>query len=78
HEIDKIKLDGFEVLTVKEPNTQLAMFENVELDFVPLSTAIAPNYADRSKSYFDGAVDFGGPNLKNKYQANTDLRLALN
>ncbi|HZW97757.1 MAG TPA: peptide ABC transporter substrate-binding protein [Bacillota bacterium] len=78
HEIDKIKLDGFEVLTVKEPNTQLAMFENGELDFVTLSTDIAPNYADRSKSYFDGAVDFGGPNLNNKYLANKDLRLALN
>ena len=78
HEIEKIKLDGFEVLTVKEPNTQLAMFENGELDFVTLSTDIAPQYADRSKSYFDGANDFGGPNLNNKYLANKDFRLALN
>jgi oligopeptide transport system substrate-binding protein len=77
-EADKVKLDGVEIYTVAEANTQLSMFENGELDMVVLSTEIAPQYEGQSLSYFDGANDFGGPNLRNKYLANKDFRLALN
>lgn len=77
-EADKINLDEVEILTVAESNTQLSMFENGELDMVVLNTDMAPQYEGQSLSYFDGANDFGGPNLRNKYLANKDLRLALN
>lgn len=77
-EADKVNLDGVEIYTVAEANTQLSMFENGELDMVVLSTDMAPQYEGQSQSYFDGANDFGGPNLRNKYLANKDFRLALN
>ncbi len=78
YDADSIKLDGFEVLTVAESNTQLSMFNNGELDMVTLSTDIAPQYEGKSEQYFDGANDFAGLNHNNKYLANKDFRLALN
>lgn len=78
YDADKIKLDGFEALTVKESNTQLSMFNNGELEMVSLSTDVATEYAGESKQYYDGANDFAGLNHNNKYLANKDFRLAMN
>ena len=78
YDADKIKLDGVEVLTVAESNTQVSMFDAGELDMVSLSTDLAPQYEGKYLEYYDGGNDYAAFNHNNKYLANQNLRLAMN
>lgn len=76
---DSVKLDGAEVITVAEGNTQLAMFEAGELDYVEVPMDMVASYEDQTTPFYDGSTDYltlnqdGSSELNNK-----DLRLALN
>lgn len=76
---DAIKLDEVHILTVADPMTAVAMYEEGELDFVNVPAEVLKNYEDKVAYYNDGANDFiklnmdGTSELKNK-----NLRLALN
>lgn len=76
---DNIKLDKVEIITVADANTQVAMYEEGELDFVEVPTELSANYADKTTSYYDGANDFVKLNMDGSSAlSNKNLRLALN
>ncbi len=75
---DSIKLDGIQVLTVADQNTQLNMFNNGELDYVELSTDVAAQYEGEYEEYYNGANDYAAFNHNNEYLANKNFRLAMN
>ncbi|MDF2676018.1 MAG: hypothetical protein K0Q97_308 [Bacillota bacterium] len=76
---DAINLEEVHILTVADPMTAVAMYEEGELDFVNVPSEVLKNYEDKVIYYNDGANDFiklnldGSSELKSK-----DLRLALN
>lgn len=76
---DAINLDEVHILTVADPMTAVAMYEQGELDQVNVPAEVLENYSDKVSYYFDGANDFmklnmdGSSELKSK-----DLRLAVN
>jgi len=76
---DAINLDEVHILTVSDPMTALAMYEEDELDFVNVPAEVLKNYEDKIIYYNDGANDFmklnmdGTSELKSK-----NLRLAVN
>lgn len=76
---DSINLDEVHIIIVPDRMTQLAMFEEGELDVVEVPAEIVSQYSDRVEYFYDGANDFiklnmdGSSPLENK-----DLRLALN
>ena len=79
---DNIKLDRVELNYIEKPDTQLAMYENGELDFVRLDNAVVENYKDNDDYgvYLNGNVDYCyiNPNSDNPVWANKNFRLALN
>lgn len=76
---DSVKLDKVEIITVADVNTQVAMYEEGELDFVEVPTELSEKYADKTISFYDGANDFVKLNLDGSSDlSNKNLRLALN
>lgn len=79
---DNIKLDRVELNYIEKPDTQLAMYENGELDFIRLDNAVVENYKDNEDYgvYLNGNVDYCyiNPECDNKVFSNKNFRLALN
>ena len=76
---DAINLDEVHVLTVADPMTAVAMFEQGELDQVNVPAEILENYKDDVIYYFDGANDYIKLNMDGSNQLKSkDLRLAIN
>lgn len=76
---DEIKLDEVHILTVSDPMTALAMYEEGELDFVHVPAEVLKNYEDQIIYYNDGANDFIKLNMDGTSELeNKNLRLALN
>lgn len=76
---DEIKLDEVHILTVSDPMTALAMYEEGELDFVHVPAEVLKNYEDQIIYYNDGANDFMKLNMDGTSELeNKNLRLALN
>ncbi|MDF2948525.1 MAG: hypothetical protein K0R07_539 [Sedimentibacter sp.] len=76
---DEIKLDEVHILTVSDPMTALAMYEEGELDFVHVPAEVLKNYEDQIIYYNDGANDFIKLNMDGTSELeNRNLRLALN
>lgn len=75
---DSIKLDEVNILTVSDPMTAVAMFEQGQLDIVPVPAEVAGNY-ENVNYYFDGSNDFIKLNMDGSSELdNKDLRLAIN
>jgi oligopeptide transport system substrate-binding protein len=76
---DAIKLDEVHILTVADPMTAVAMFEQGELDQVNVPAEVLENYKDKVIYYNDGANDFMKLNMDGSSElSNKDLRLAIN
>lgn len=76
---EAIKLDEVHILTVADPMTAVAMFEQGELDQVNIPAEVLANYEDKVEYYFDGANDFIKLNMDGSSElSNKDLRLAIN
>lgn len=76
---DAIKLDEVDILTVADPMTAVAMFEQGELDQVNVPAEVLENYKDKVIYYNDGANDFMKLNMDGSSElSNKDLRLAIN
>lgn len=78
---DAIKLDTVNILQVADANTAVNMYENGELDFVNVPTALVEKYAGKDKVYMNGAIDWLRLNLNSAgkpWLANQDFRKALN
>lgn len=76
---DSINLDRVEVSVVSTTDTQLAMYEAGDLDFVQLSTTYVAEYADQvAGSYLNGSSYWFFLNPDNEILANKNFRLALN
>lgn len=76
---DSIKLDEVDILTVSDPMTAVAMFEQGELDQVNVPAEVLENYKDQVIYYNDGANDFMKLNMDGSSElSNQDLRLAIN
>jgi len=76
---DSIKLDEVDILTVSDPMTAVAMFEQGELDQVNIPAEVLENYKDQVIYYNDGANDFMKLNMDGSSElSNKDLRLAIN
>lgn len=76
---DNIKLDEVEIITVADSNTQVAMYEQGELDFVDVPTELSANYTGKTVQYYDGANDFIRLNMDGSNPlSNKNLRLAIN
>lgn len=74
-----VKLDGAEILTVQEQATAVAMFDEGELDFAEVPTALSANYEGKTISYYDGANDYLMMNQsEGSPLASKNLRLAIN
>ncbi len=75
----EIKLDEVHILTVADPMTAVAMFEQGELDQVNVPAEVLENYKDKVIYYNDGANDFMKLNMDGSCElSNKDLRLAIN
>ncbi|KAF5048240.1 MAG: peptide ABC transporter substrate-binding protein [Sedimentibacter saalensis] len=75
----EIKLDEVDILTVTDPMTAVAMFEQGELDQVNVPAEVLSNYKDKVIYYNDGANDFMKLNMDGSCElSNKDLRLAIN
>ncbi|WP_019229118.1 peptide ABC transporter substrate-binding protein [Sedimentibacter sp. B4] len=75
----EIKLDEVDILTVADPMTAVAMFEQGELDQVNVPAEVLENYKDKVIYYNDGANDFMKLNMDGSCElSNKDLRLAIN
>jgi len=76
---EAIKLDEVDILTVADPMTAVAMFEQGELDQVNVPAEVLENYKDKVIYYNDGANDFMKLNMDGSNElSNKDLRLAIN
>ncbi len=76
---DAINLDEVHILTVADPMTAVAMYEQGELDQVNIPPEILANYEDKVSYYNDGANDFMKLNMDGSCELdNKDLRLAIN
>ncbi len=76
---DAVKLDEVHILTVADPMTAVAMYEQGELDQVNVPAEILANYKDDVDYYNDGANDFMKLNMDGSCElSNKDLRLAIN
>nr|WP_312576427.1 peptide ABC transporter substrate-binding protein [Sedimentibacter sp.] len=76
---DAIKLDEVDILTVADPMTAVAMYEQGELDQVNVPAEVLSNYKDQVSYYNDGANDFIKLNMDGSCElSNKDLRLAIN
>ncbi|TWH81488.1 peptide ABC transporter substrate-binding protein [Sedimentibacter saalensis] len=75
----EIKLGEVDILTVTDPMTAVAMFEQGELDQVNVPAEVLSNYKDKVIYYNDGANDFMKLNMDGSCElSNKDLRLAIN
>ena len=63
---------------IETGDTQLAMYESGELDYVAVPTAQVPNYDDQDNEYMTGALDWVYINSQAEYVSNANFRLALN
>lgn len=79
-DIDDINLDRVELSYVEKPDTQLAMYESGDLDYVQVPSAYVPDYKDKANEFMNGNVDFYYINEKsdNPALSNKNFRLALN
>jgi oligopeptide transport system substrate-binding protein len=77
---DSINLDRVELSYVQNTDTQLAMYESGDLDFVEIPTAYVPDYDDQDESFVNGNVDYFYINEEsdNPVLSNKNFRLALN
>lgn len=76
---DAINLDEVHILTVSDPMTAVAMYEEGELDFVNVPPEVLANYKDQVIYYNDGANDFIKLNMDGSSELqNKNLRLAIN
>lgn len=77
---DNIKLDKAIMSYVEKAETQLAMYESGELDYVEIPSASVPEYEGQDNTFLNGNVDFFYINHKseNKVLGNKNFRLALN
>ena len=51
---DAINFDRVELNVIENADTQLAMYEQGDLDYVAIPTAQVPNYDDRDQEFHDG------------------------
>lgn len=77
---DAIQLDEVQIIVVPEGMTQLAMFENGEIDLVEVPSEVVSQYSDQATYFYNGANDFIKLNMDgtSKMLENKDMRLALN
>lgn len=77
---DSISLDRCELSYVENTDTQLAMYEQGELDYVQVPTAYVEQYEDEAEEFMNGNVDFCYINSEsdNPVMGNENFRLALN
>ena len=75
---DSINFDRIEMSVIETGDTQLAMYESGELDYVAVPTAQVPNYDDQDNEYMTGALDWVYINSQAEYVSNANFRLALN
>ncbi len=77
---DSISLDRCELSYVENTDTQLAMYEQGELDYVQVPTAYVEQYEDEAEEFMNGNVDFCYINAEsdNPVMGNENFRLALN
>ena len=79
-DIDNIHLDRVEISYVENTQTQVALYESGDLDFVKVPTESVEAYKDKAQHYTNGNVDYCYINTdsENKVFGNTNFRLALN
>lgn len=77
---DNIKLDRAEMMIVADASTQLAMYEQGELDYVTIPTDSVADYDDQDEEYMNGNEDFFyiNENSDNPILSDKNFRLALN
>lgn len=77
---DSIKLDGAEFYVVSDTSTQLAMYEQGDIDFVKIPTDSVAQYAGEDQSYMNGNEDYFYINEEsdNPLLSDKNFRLALN
>ncbi len=77
---DSIKLDRVELSYIQNQETQLAMYENGELDFTELPKVSVEKYKDKAVQYKNGNTDYFYINCDGTNPAlkNVNFRLALN
>ncbi len=80
---DSIKLETVKILLVSDTNTVLGMFENGEIDFADVPTALVDKYQQEGKVkvYMSGADDWMRINFKRTekpWLQNVNFRKALN
>lgn len=77
---DNIKLDKAIMSYVEKAETQLAMYESGELDYVEIPSASVPEYEGQDNTFLNGNVDYFYINheSENKVLGNKNFRLALN
>lgn len=75
---EHVYLDTVELITVADANTQLAMYESGELDFVDLSVDMVASYEGQTEPRYDGSNDYIIMNQLNEFLSNKNLRLAFN
>lgn len=76
---DAVKLENVEIISVADTNTAVNMFDNGDLDFVDVPSALLDLYKDKIISYYDGSNDFLRLNMDGSCELdNKNLRLAIN
>jgi oligopeptide transport system substrate-binding protein len=76
---DSINLDKVVVSVVETTDTQLALYEDGELDYVQVPAAYVSQYQDQlAGSYLDGNSYWYFINTDNEFLSNQNFRLALN
>lgn len=76
---DSVNLDGAEIIVVSDASTQLAMYEQGDLDFVNIPPELISLYEEDAEYYFTGANDFIKVNMDgSSVLDNKNLRLAIN
>ncbi len=77
---DSIKLDRCELSYIENTQTQVALYEEGDLDFVKVPTESVEAYKDKAEHFTNGNVDYCYINTEseNKVFGNKNFRLALN
>ena len=75
---DAINFDRVELNVIENADTQLAMYEQGDLDYVAIPTAQVPNYDDRDQEFMTGSLDWLYINHQADYVSNENFCLALN
>ena len=77
---DAVKFDRVELSIVENSDTQLALYESGELDYVNIPTAQIPNYLEASNhnEFVNGNTDWMYINNADPQLSNKNLRLAMN